>query len=87
MSARRRGNGRALVAPRTGDPSSGRVPADLCSSAGVKTPPETSAPQSRMAKRSRPAYGMANLSLYLYLLTQVKAARGLWEPFVSKIVV
>lgn len=40
-----------------------------------------------MAKRSRPAYGTANLSLYLYLLTQVKAARGLWEPFVSKIVV
>lgn len=87
MSARRRGNGRALVAPRTGDPSSGRVPADLCSSASVKTPPETSAPQSRMAKRSRPAYGTANLGLYLYLLTQVKAARGLWEPFVSKIVV
>lgn len=50
------------------------APTDLCAS--VQNGEEV-APRLRNGKPR----------LYLYLLTQVKAARGLWEPFVSKIVV
>ena len=85
VSAGRSGNGGAPVVPTSGNPGSGSVRGDVCSSTGVKTPPGTPRPRSRRVRGARPALWTPNLRPRLS--TWIKLVWVLGKPILRKIAI